>query len=189
MMDARTPVAPGRLAIVGAILVLGGVAALVLPRIGWDIESWIEGAGWPIFVIVPGLLLWLVAFVPRPPAGVGFAVAGTIVTTIGLLLWYQQLTGYWDSWAYAWTLIPSAAGVGLLLYGLMTGTPRMVSSGLRLTVVGLGLFVVGALYFETVFRIGSVPFDGDQAWPFVVIGIGVVLVLTTLRGGTARRHL
>ena len=189
-MDARTPNASGRLAIIGAILVLGGIAALILPRTGWDVETWIEGSGWPIFVIVPGLLLWALAFVPRPPAGVGFAIAGSIVTAVGLLLWYQQLSGNWDSWAYAWALIgPCAAGVGVLLYGLMMRIPRMVSTGLWLAAIGFGLFVVGALYFETVFRTGRVPFDVDQVWPFIVIGVGVALVLGTFREGrSTRRH-
>ncbi len=189
-MEPRTTIAPGRLAIVGVIFVLGGLAALVLPRTGWDIETWIEGSGWPIFVVVPGLLLWALAFVPRPPAGVGFAVAGSIVTAVGLLLWYQQLSGHWDSWAYAWALIgPCAAGVGLLLYGWLTGTQRMVASGLRLAVIGLGLFLIGGLVFETTARTSRIPFDADQAWPVLIIVVGVALVLGNVRGGrSARRH-
>ena len=50
----------------------------------------------------------------------GFAIAGSIVTTVGSVLLYQQTTGHWESWAYAWALVgPGAAGLGMLVYGLL----------------------------------------------------------------------
>ncbi len=187
-MDAQQPVRHNHPAIVGVILVVFGAVALVLPRSGWDIEGWIEGSGWPIFVVIPGLVLWLLAFVPRPPVGVGFAIAGSIVTAVGLLLWYQQSTDSWESWAYAWALIgPGAAGFGLIVYGLATGTQRLVSTGLWLAAIGLAIFLVGAMFFETVFRTGVAPFDAGQIWPVVVIGIGVAVVVAAFRDGRSTR--
>lgn len=129
-MDEQTQAADRGKAMVGALLVLLGVVGLIATWTGFEFGEWIGDSGWPIFVIVPGLVLWALAFVPRPPAGVGFAIAGTIVTSIGLLLWYQEMTEHWESWSYAWALIgPGAAGLGLLLYGLLTQTHRMVSQG------------------------------------------------------------
>ena len=59
--------------------------------------------------------------VEQLPRGLGFAIAGTIVTTIGFLLLYQDSTGHWESWAYAWALLTLAAGLGTLIYGLAIG--------------------------------------------------------------------
>ena len=182
-MSERTPVAQGRVAILGAILVLVGAVGLVVSWTGFEFDEWIGENGWPIFVIVPGLVLWGLAFVPRPPAGVGFAIAGSIVTSIGLLLWYQETTDHWESWAYAWALIgPGAAGLGLLLYGLATRTSRMVKEGAWLAFISLVVFAVGAWFFESTFETGRVPIDLGDAWPVVLIGIGVVVILAGLFG-------
>lgn len=52
------------------------------------------------------------------------AVPACIVGGIGGLLLWQNATGEWQSWAYAWTLIPGFVGVGTLLSGLLGGTLR-----------------------------------------------------------------
>lgn len=182
-MNERTPVAQGRVAILGVILVLVGAVGLVVSWTGFEFDEWIGENGWPIFVIVPGLVLWALAFVPKPPAGVGFAIAGTIVTSVGVLLWYQEATDHWESWAYAWALIgPGAAGLGLLLYGLATRTSRMVKEGAWLALISLLVFVVGAWFFESTFETGRVPLDLGDAWPVVLIGIGVIVILLSLFG-------
>ena len=41
------------------------------------------------------------------------AVPACIVAGIGGILYYQNMTGDWASWAYAWTLIPGFVGVGI----------------------------------------------------------------------------
>jgi hypothetical protein len=42
------------------------------------------------------------------------------------------------------------------------------------------LFVVAGWYFETVFETGRVPFDLGEAWPLVLVAVGVIVVLSTL---------
>jgi hypothetical protein len=182
-MDERIPVPNRGRAVLGVLLVAIGVVGLTATWAGFDVDTWIGEHGWPIFVIVPGLLLWALAFVPRPPAGVGFAIAGRIVTSVGLLLWYQDTTDHWESWAYAWALIgPCAAGLGLLLYGLVTQTHQMVRQGVWIASIGFVVFVVGALFFESIFETGRVPFDLGDAWPVVLIGIGIVVIVASLLG-------
>ena len=49
-------------------------------------------------------------------------VGGTVATTVGLVLLYQNNTGHWESWAYAWALVgPAASGLGLALWGAAHG--------------------------------------------------------------------
>ena len=182
-MNERTPFVQGRMAILGAILVVVGVVGAIVSWSGFDVDTWIGESGWPIFVIVPGLVLWALAFVPRPPAGIGFAIAGSIVTSVGLLLWYQEATDHWESWSDAWALIgPGAAGLGMLLYGFVTRTHRLVTSGAWLAAIGLALFVIGAWFFESTFQAGRVPFDLGEAWPVVLIAIGAVVIVASLVG-------
>ena len=110
------------LALVGALLVVGGVGWFVARELRFDPFAAIADAGWPFFVIIPGVILMASSLIPKPPNGVGFAVAGSIVTTVGLVLLYQESTAHWESWAYGWVLVgPGAAGLGMLLYGLIFG--------------------------------------------------------------------
>ena len=85
-------------------------------------------------------------------------IGGTVVTTVGLVLLYQDQTGRWESWAYAWALVgPAASGLGLLLWGMRSGDARRVRNGTWALLGGLGLFVVGFLFFEGVIGIGGEP--------------------------------
>ena len=175
--------------LLGAALVIVGIGAVALRAIGLDPVERIAEAGWPLFVIVPGLVLLTAALVAEPPHGVGFAVPGAIVTTVGFVLLYQNATGHWESWAYVWALVgPGAAGLGLLLYGLLFREREMVGQGSRLITLGTVLFVVGFWFFETIFESGRVPVDLQNWWPVVLIGIGLLIVIGSLLGGLGSRR-
>lgn len=163
-------------AVIGVILILAGLAVLLGRQAGVDLIDSIAEAGWPLFVIIPGLLLLIMAIVTRPPDGLGFAIAGAIVTTVGGILFYQQETGHWESWSYVWALIPGAAGLAMVVYGALTRGDDLVPTGLRLMAIAALLFVAGMWFFESVFETGTAPVDLATWWPLVLIGIGVVVV-------------
>jgi hypothetical protein len=153
----------------------------------FDPFATIADAGWPFFVIVPGVVLILLSLIPRPPRGVGFAMAGSIVTMVGLVLLYQEETAAWESWAYAWALVgPGAAGLGMLLYGLIFGQRDLVSAGARLTAIAVALFVVGYWFFETIFATGRPPVDLGGWWPVAVIVAGFAVLTVGLVGGRGK---
>jgi len=170
----RTPVA------LGIMFVLVGVAALALRQTGVDVVAVIRDAGWQFFIIIPGLALLAASVVPAPPRGIGFAVAGSIVTTVGLILLYQEANDHFESWAYAWTLIMAAGGAGTFVYGLAAGQRDMVASGLRTAAMAAVLFVAGFWFFETIFETGRAPVDLATWWPVIVIAAGVLLTLGAL---------
>jgi hypothetical protein len=167
-------------AALGIVLIAVGIAVLALRQAGIDVIRLVDGVGWPFFIIVPGLLLLAMATVPAPPAGVGFAIGGSIVTTVGGLLLYQEAANHWQSWAYAWALIPGAAGLGTFAYGLIFRRRELVADGARLAGVAAALFVAGFWFFETVFDTGRAPIDLATWWPGIVIGLGLLIVLTNL---------
>ena len=108
------------------------------------------------------MILALGLFVNREQ---GMVIGGTVVTTVGLVLLYQNSTGRWESWAYAWALVgPAASGLGLLLWGVRTGDPTEIRNGTWALLGGLGIFVVGFLFFE-----GVIGISGREA---AVAGVG-----------------
>src|SRR5690348_13766190 len=91
-------------ATVGGIVLVGlGVLFLVQQALGFDIGRF----GWPLFLILPGLA-FLAAFALGPRGAAGMAVPGYVLTTIGLILAIQNTFGLWETWAYAWALIPAS---------------------------------------------------------------------------------
>jgi hypothetical protein len=156
----------------GVALLLIGVALFLGQLLGIGIED----VGWPAIVIGIGVvILALGLFVNNEQ---GMVIGGTVVTTVGLVLLYQNSTGHWESWAYAWALVgPAASGLGLLLWGVRTGDPTEIRNGTWALLGGLGIFVVGFLFFEGVIGISgrSIPLP-EWVLPVAVIGIGVVVL-------------
>jgi LiaF transmembrane domain len=169
-------------AVLGLFLVIVGVIALFVRQLGIDLFEAIGAWSWPFFVIVPGLVLMGAALLPAPPRGLGFAIAGSVVTAIGVLLLYQTRADHWESWAYAWAIIPMAAGIGTFLYGALIRASRLIGAGLRLITISTILLVVGWWFFEGIFA-GGRPFAGiDSWWPLGLIALGAVFVAGSFRG-------
>jgi hypothetical protein len=76
----------------------------------------------------------------------------------------------------------------MLVYGLVRGDRDLMGDGFRTTLVGLGLFVGFAFFFEGVVGIsGHRIANADQVLPIVAIGLGVLLVVASLFGGDRER--
>jgi hypothetical protein len=181
-MQTRSPAERwAGLTVLGILLLVVGLGWIVLRELQFDPFEVIADAGWPFFVIIPGIALLALSLIQPPPRGVAFAVAGTIVTAVGCVLLYQQSTGHWESWAYAWALVgPGAAGLGLLVYGLIFRQHDLVPVGAWMIVVAGAIFVIGYWFFETVFAIGHAPVDLGGWWPVALIGVGLAALIVGL---------
>jgi hypothetical protein len=156
-----------------------GVALLligVLLFVGQLLDVGIDDVGWPAIVIGIGVVILVLGlFVNREQ---GMVIGGTVVTTVGLVLLYQNTTGRWETWAYAWALVgPAASGLGMVLWGIRTADPAEIRNGTWALLGGLAIFVIGFLFFEGVIGISGEPL-GLPEWllPVVVIAIGVVVL-------------
>jgi hypothetical protein len=128
----------------GAMLVLIGLAVLGIQVSGVDV-------GWPLWIVIPGVAIFVVAVAVGEPTGSGLAALGGIVTSVGLVLAAQQAAGAYASWAYAWALVaPGGVGAGLFLYGILTARWEIARGGLAALVSGVAIFLVGYLFFEAV---------------------------------------
>ncbi len=135
---------PDQAAAIGGVVLVGlGLLFLIQQTLGIDIGHY----GWPLFVILPGLGM-LVAFALGPRSAAGLAIPGCVVTAIGLILAIQNTFGLWQTWAYAWALIPAAVGLGLRLQSEQLGQPRAAEVGTRMLEGALLAFVVFAVFFE-----------------------------------------
>jgi hypothetical protein len=164
----------------GVILVVLGLAFLIARvfRIELGLDSW------PIWIVGPGLALLIAGLVVGGPGGLGMVIPGAIIATVGSILWVQDITGLWATWAYAWALVaPGSVGLGMLLYGITRGDRQLTDNGLRTLLTGLGLFFGFALFFEGAIGLsgGRIP-AVDILLPVVAVGIGLaLLVLSVIR--------
>jgi hypothetical protein len=134
-------------------LVLGLILILVA---GWLIATRISPAlaklitlpvfSWPMWVVLSGALLLVIGLLTGAP---GMAVPACIVAGIGGILYYQNATGNWGSWAYLWTLIPGFVGLGSILAGILGDDfKQSVRQGLNSLVISAILFAVFGTFFH-----------------------------------------
>ncbi len=157
----------------GAILVVVGLILFA----GQAVDIGIGDLGWPSWIIGAGVALLLVGLLLVKEQGI--VVGGTVATVVGLVLLYQEATDHWESWAYAWALVgPAAGGFGMMLWGVRTGDRGAMRGGFWGLMGGLGMFVVGLLFFEGIIGISGrrLPLP-DWTLPAAVIAIGVVMLL------------
>jgi len=161
--------------LLGLALVALGIVVLLARLVPIDLAS----VGWPFFVIIPGAVLLVLALLGRGGASLGLALLGSIVTMTGLLLLYQDETGHYESWAYAWTLVaPTALGIGLILHGWRAGRQDLMRSGGLTAGSGIVLFLLGGIFFEVIIRISGREFDPlfRVLFPVLLIGLGLLLL-------------
>jgi hypothetical protein len=157
----------------GAILIAFGLLALV----GQIFRALDWGFFWPFVIIGFGALFFVAMFAGGKQTAV-FAIPASIITGIGLVLLFQNITNHWESMSYFWTLIVMFVGVGIYLMGLYDGTERRKQAGMRLMKVGFILFVIFGAFFEMLFT-GFRPSSlSGIIFPILLIIMGIYLILT-----------
>jgi len=160
----------------GSLLIAFGLLA-ALQQLFRDVFTW--SLVWPIIVIVFGGMFFAGMFAGGRGVS-GLAVPGSIITGIGLLLFYQNLTGHWESWSYGWTLIVLFVGVGIYIMGLYAGDAGQKAAGQSVMRVGFILFVIFGAFFELIFSGGSALGMSNLLFPILLIVLGAYLIVTRL---------
>ena len=161
--------------VAGALLIAFGLLALagqVFRTVNW-------GLLWPFAVIGFGALFFVLMFSGGKQTA-AFAIPGSIVGGIGLVLLFQNITGHWESMSYFWTLIILFVGSGIYIMGLYSGDANQKQSGLRLMKVGFILFIIFGAFFEMIFSSFS-----NLLFPVLLIVLGAYLILS--RSGLLHR--
>jgi hypothetical protein len=172
--------------VLGITLVLVGLIYLALeyvPRRFLQID--IAHYGWPLFVIVPGLVLVGVGMTVQGLSGL--CIPGAIVTAVGLVLLLQNIFDLFATWTYAWALVaPGGIGLGMWLQGVVSGSSGLRAAGWRTMGAGVIIFLLGAVLFEGVIHVSGQDFGfiGKVLLPVLLIVLGIWLLVrrTTSRG-------
>ncbi len=161
--------------LVGLIVGVGliGLGMLFLLAEVLRINLW--GYIWPFFIIIPGLIFFI-AMVLGGKSAAPLAIPGSLITILGLLLFYQTLFNHFESWAYAWALIfPTGVGIGLIVDGTWAGRPGTVEEGKRWAKVGIIIFLALGAFFELILGI-SRHGPARFIWPLLVVAAGLYLI-------------
>lgn len=156
----------------GLLLILLGLFFLayqVMP----DQLAWLRiDMSWPLIVVAVGAGLLIFGLLVGAP---GMAVPACIVGGIGALLYWQNATGNWDSWAYAWTLIPGFVGIGTILAGLL-GEGRLrdaLEGGFWMITISAVMFAIFGSF------LGGMNLFGPY-WPALLILLGAIILVRNL---------
>ncbi len=156
----------------GLLLIILGLLFLsyqIMP--GW--WGWLRlDVSWPLIVIGVGVLFLVMGLLTGTP---GLAVPACLIGGIGGLLYWQNRTGNWDSWAYVWTLIPGFVGVGVILSGLLGGSKirEALEGGLWTILTSLVMFAIFGSF------LGGLDIFGVY-WPVLLIVAGLLVFFRAL---------
>jgi hypothetical protein len=166
---------PGGL-IAGTLLIVFGLMALA----GQFISTVDWGFLWPFAIIGFGALFFVAMFAGGKGTA-AFAIPGSIIGGIGLVLLFQNITQRWESMSYFWTLIIMFVGVGIFLMGWYGEDANQKRSGLRLMKIGFILFIIFGAFFEMIFSSFS-----NIVFPVLLIVLGAYLVV--VRSGLLKKR-
>lgn len=152
--------------ILGILLILAGVYFVLVNAVPGFADLINITFSWPVIVMLVGAGLLVLGLLTGTPE---MAVPAFIVAGIGGILYYQNMTGNWGSWAYLWTLIPGFSGLGILAAWLLGDRKKhSVRSALDTIGTSLVLFVVFGAFFGA-FR------DLGPYWPVLLIVAGLLV--------------
>ena len=138
----------------GLTLILIGLALVIIQWVP-ELHLWANWTeSWPLLILGVGALVGIIGIASATPDSL---IATGVLAGLGLLLYWQNMTGEWGSWAYAWALIVVAVGIGLVM------------------------LPVGAVFFELVLNISgfSNGLIGSIALPVLLVGAGAYLLLSS----------
>lgn len=154
--------------IAGTLLIIFGLLALAGQL--FRVVDW--GFLWPFAVIGVGALFFVAMFAGGKESA-AFAIPGSIVGGVGLVLLFQNITGRWESMSYFWTLIVLFVGTGIYIMGWYAGDANQKRSGQGVMKVGFILFIIFGAFFEMLFSSFS-----NLVFPVLLILLGGYLVLS-----------
>jgi peptidoglycan/LPS O-acetylase OafA/YrhL len=166
----------------GTLLIAFGLLSLA-SQLFRNVVNW--SYLWPLTVIIFGGLFFAGMFLGGKQVS-GLAIPGSIITGIGLMLLFQNLTSYWESWSYGWTMIVIFVGAGIYLAGLYGNNEGQKRAGGKVMRTGFILFVIFGAFFEMIFSINNPLGVRGLVFPALMILLGGYLIVRRFNRLTGR---
>jgi hypothetical protein len=162
--------------LIGIMLLLLGGFFLLDQFLSFDFGQYF----WPFFIIIPGVVIFAYSTRLSEGKGEGLAIFGGMITATGSLLLIQSITGWWASWAYAWSLIaPTSIGLSMMLRGTLIKEEKQVNEGKKLVKIGLIIFAAGFVFFELLIGISGIRI-GTLGGSIALVVAGILVILYSL---------
>ena len=152
----------------GALLIVFGLLILV----GQIFRTWNWGFILSFAMLAFGSIFFVIMFAGGKQTA-PFAIPGSIITGVGLVLLVQSFIHHWEAITYLWTLVILLAGVGIYIMGWYGADEGQLHSGRRVMKAGAILFVIFGAFFEMIFSSFN-----NMIFPILLIVLGIYLVLT-----------
>jgi hypothetical protein len=125
---------------------------------------------WPFLVVFLGLtfFIWMILAGKR---GAGYAIPGAFFTIAGLIFYVHNTYALWITWTYAWGLLISAVGIGMLIMNIYLKRDGLRKAAGWVIGIGLILFVIFGIFFEVFLDLA-----GANIKSGVFLGSGLVLL-------------
>ena len=149
----------------GIILILLGAMFLakeLFPGFNYVFE-------WPFIIIGVGLVFLLMAVFTRTG---GLAIPGSIISGVGGILYYQNLTSYWGETAFLWALVPGFVGIGIAIARIIS--PEENPGAWNASLI---LLVISAIAFFASGGSSMLGLNSQIVLPVLVIGLGAFLLI------------
>lgn len=150
----------------GVLLI--AIGCLLIINRTFNINFFSIGNFWPLFILIPGLMFEASYFISRKNPGV--LVPGGILTTIGLLFFFEIMTN-WALAEYTWPVYILAVAIGLFQLYLFSGRP----SGLLIPVFILTA-VASIAFLGMIFGNILAWIDFSLVFPIIFILLGILIL-------------
>lgn len=148
----------------GSFLIMVGVLFLVSRY--YDLEILRPDNFWPLFILIPGLIFEFGYFASMKDPGL--LVPGGILTTIGTLFLFENMTG-WRFAGYTWPVYPFSVAVGLFQLYIFGGREK----GLLIPV-----FILGGVSIVSFCSMMFAWFNFSLILPIAMIILGLYIILS-----------
>lgn len=125
---------------------------------------------WPLLIVLLGLMFFVMMILARR-RGAWLAIPGAVITTAGIILYVHNTFDLWVTWTYAWALLISAVGIGMLIMNAYLKRGGLQTAAGWVIGVGLVLFVIFGIFFEVILDLAGLSINSG-----VFLGSGLVLL-------------
>jgi hypothetical protein len=125
---------------------------------------------WPLLVVLFGLMFFVMMILARR-RGAWLAIPGAVITIAGIILYVHNTFDLWVTWTYAWALLISAVGIGMLIMNAYLKRGGLRTAAGWVIGIGLVLFVIFGIFFEIIMDLAGLSVNSG-----VFLGSGLVLL-------------